>query len=121
MSVNKNHRVVESELKLKLHEEYLKFIDTHGDCCVDSYEIYGYSPEYKDINKLPCVIGATRMYKDSYSLNSHEIVISHSGFEDIIVVLDNQDGSVFEVSSTGKRRKISNSFNEWFMSLSTKS
>jgi hypothetical protein len=121
MSVNKNHQVVENELKLKLHGEYLEFLNTYGDYCVDGYEIYGYSPEYKDINKLPCVIGATRLYKDSYSLNSHEIVISHSGFEDFIVVLDNQNGTIFEVSSTGKRKKISNSFNQWFESFSTRS
>jgi hypothetical protein len=110
----KNHEFVESKLNIKLSDQYVEFLDNFGDYEYQGGEIYGYSSEYIFIDKIPCVIGATRLYKDSHHLKDSEIAISHSGFEDVIVVLDNLSGNIIEIRGNGTRIKIDESFDNWF-------
>jgi len=114
MPLKQNHNVVEKALGITLHPEYASFLDEHGDYENEGIEIYGYSPEYKDIDAIPCVIGATKLYKDSHKLTSSEIVLADSGYESAIIVLNNDSGEVFEVTlNRGERKKIENTFNAW--------
>ena len=112
---NENHTFVENQLNITLDNEYANFLDNYGDYQKDGVEIYGYSSEYEVIDKIPCVIGATNLYKNDYKLSSNEIVIAHTNYEDRLIVLDNKSGKLFEVSFDKKDViKIADSFNDWF-------
>jgi len=111
-------------LKLKellgifLPEDYKKFIDEIGYLSLGniSIEVYGYKPDF-DINKIPCVVAATTQNKDDYNLKDHEIVISHTGFEDYIVILDCISGFVYEVNLSGDRKRVAECFSDWLDNL----
>ncbi len=109
---------LESLLGISLPEDYKEFIDSTGYLCLGniSTEVYGYKPDF-DIEKLPCVIAATKLNKEDYNLQEHEIVVSHTGFEDYIVVLDTVSGVVFEVNLSGKKKIIAKSFSDWLANL----
>jgi hypothetical protein len=115
----KSNRVkyVESKLNVILPIEYSEFLDNFGDYEVDGMEIYGYTEDYIDITQVPCVIGATRIYRDGYSLKSYEIVISYTGYEENIIILNTKTGEIFEVDLNGAKNKLSNSFHEWFQTI----
>jgi len=114
MPLKQNHKVVEKALGITLHPEYASFLDEHGDYESEGIEIYGYSPEYKNIDAIPCVIGATKLYQESHKLTSGEIVIADTGCEGFIVVLNNDSGDIIEISLERMiEKKISSSFNDW--------
>ncbi len=106
--------VIEKQLNVKLSSDYKNFIDNYGDYEKDGFEIYGYTEDYIDTEKIPCVIGATKLYRKDYNLSPHEIVIGHAGFEDFIIVLDLITGVIYEKNMTGKKTKLAKSFEEWF-------
>lgn len=109
---------LESLLGFSIPEDYRDFIDKTGYLGLGniSMEIYGYRTDF-DIEKIPCVIAATRLNKKDYKLTDHELVISHTGFEDLIVILDTVSGCVFEKGYTGSKRKLANSFSNWLAKL----
>lgn len=111
-----NHEVVEQALGIQLTNQYKVFLDTQGDYEHNGTEVYGYTSAYKDVEKIPCVIGATRLYRDSYNIAPEEIVISHTGYEDVLVILNNISGEVFEVSMSN-RQKVADTFDEWLANL----
>jgi hypothetical protein len=76
-------------LGIALPEEYREFIDKSGYLVLGniSTEVYGYRPDF-DVEKIPCVFAATKLNKEDYKLSNYELVISHTGFDDFIVVLD---------------------------------
>ena len=113
-------RFVEKHLKVKLPSDYATFLSTFGDYEMEGFEIYGYNEAYQDINKIPCVIGATKLYAQDYNLDLHQIVIAHSGFEDFIVILDTKTNEIFEKSTTGKVNPIAKNFHSWFESIRSK-
>ena len=115
----KSSATVELKLNIRLPEDYKEFLDQTGYLLFNSTskEIYGYKPGF-DMEKIPCVIAATKLYKKDYDLKSSEIVISHTGYEDYIVSLDTESGSVYELSNTEKaRNKIAESFSNWLSEL----
>ncbi len=105
---------LESELGFTLPKDYSEFIDQQGYLSLGniSAEIYGYKPSF-DKEKLPCAIAATKLCRADYNLMDHDIVISHTGFEDFIIVLDAASGGVFELNVAGNRKKIADSFSSW--------
>lgn len=105
---------IQLQLSVNLPEDYKEFLDKTGYLCFGniSQEIYGYKQEF-DIEKLPCVIAATKNSEEDYSLNPREIVLSHTGYEDHIVILDTQTSYVFEVSLDGHKEKLADSFSDW--------
>ena len=102
------------ELEINLPEEYIDFLNDTGYLCLsnNSIEVYGYQSGF-DIKKIPCVIAATRLNKHAYKLDSFEIVISHTGFEDLITVLDCKTGKVWEFAMDGIKQEIAKSFKTW--------
>jgi hypothetical protein len=109
---------LEALIGISLPEDYKQFIDKYGYLCLNniSREVYGYKLEY-DINKIPCVIGATNLCKIEYKLDHHQLVISHTGYESNIVILDTISGYVLEQNYSGVRKKIANSFSIWLARL----
>lgn len=105
---------IQLQLNVNLPEDYKEFLDKTGYLCLSSIslEIYGYKQGF-DIEKLPCVIAATRNNKEDYPIDLKEIVISHAGYEDRIIILDTQTGHVFELSLDGYKEKLANSFSDW--------
>jgi hypothetical protein len=105
---------IQLQLSVNLPEDYKDFLDNTGYLYFSniSQEIYGYKQGF-DIEKLPCVIAATKNNKEDYSLNPREIVLSHSGYEDNIIILDTQTSHVFELSSDGHKKRLADSFSDW--------
>lgn len=108
-------------LGISLPEDYRGFIDETGYLELGniSTEVYGYRPDF-NIEKIPCVIAATKLNREDYKLKNHEIVISHTGFEDYIVVLDTISGSVFELNLVGDKKKLADSFSGWLAGMQSK-
>ena len=104
--------VIEQSLGVKLPLEYAAFISEKGFDEVNTMEIYGYIEDMSDVNKIPCVIGATRLYRTLYDLADHEIVLAATGYEDILVILDTVNGKVSEIGYDG-RKCIASSFEIW--------
>lgn len=107
-------------LNIVLPDSYKDFIDKLGYLSLSKIgiEVYGYRPDF-DIDKIPCVIAATKLNKEGYNLKENEIVISHTGFEDHIVVLDAASDLIFETNIAGKRKVIAKSFSGWLANLIT--
>lgn len=106
--------LMQLHLSVKLPEDYKSFLDNIGYLCFSniSQEIYGYKQGF-DIEKLPCVIAATKNNKEDYRLDPREIVLSHAGYEDNIIILDTQTSHVFELNLDGYKEKLADSFSEW--------
>ena len=109
-------RIVEEALGVKLPAEYAEFVQTRGIDEAGGIEIYGYDERVQDVDRIPCVIGATRLYQSGYDLVPSEIVVAHTFYEDEIVVLDTASGVVFSLSHEG-RKKIAASFGDWMESF----
>lgn len=110
----KPSQLVAMQLSTNLPKDYMEFLDNTGYKYIDKLgiEIYGYQQGF-DIEKIPCVIAATNLNKDAYKLSPSEIVISHTGFEEIITILDCETGKVSEIGFDGFRSPISESFSDW--------
>jgi len=103
-------KIIEQELNIRLPKEYKDFINNIG-LIIDTYEVYGYI-ESIDINKIPCVIGATRLYKKDYSnINEDEVVIAFDNYLNQPIIL-NTKNNIYLVDFD-KKILLSTSFNEW--------
>lgn len=109
---------LESLLGITLPQDYREFIDEQGYLIFSNIgmEVYGYSLDF-DIDKLPCVIAATRMSQEDYSLKKNEIVISNTGYEDFLVILDVETGDVYELNTSRLKNVLANSFSNWLSDL----
>jgi len=87
---------VELNLGVKLPFDYADFLNKKGMMEIDGLEIFGYCECIQDIEKIPCVIGATRLYRPLYQLEDHHIVLGASGYEEILFVLDIQNGKIYD-------------------------
>ncbi len=114
MSVRRDK--VEEELGVNIPSDYAKFLDEYGTYEENGVEVYGLDDEIVDINKIPCVIGATKILRKSINLPRSFLVIHHTGYEDEIVCLDTESGAIYRISQ-GQRKKIANSFNDWFSKI----
>ena len=63
MQIEKYSEIVEDHLGCKLPNDYSNFLNSVGYGVVNDLEIFGYSDETVDINQLPCVVGATKLYR----------------------------------------------------------
>ena len=110
----KNPRVefVESELNIKLPKEYADFLINKGFYSENGVEVYGYQETFTDINQIPCVIGATRLFQEGHDLPPGFIVIAHTGYENRIIALETQTGHVYEFG--GPDKEFFGDFGDWF-------
>jgi hypothetical protein len=113
----KRSEFVENALKVKLPPDYKEFIDTIGLISDERGEIFGYNENIEDINKIPCVIGATLLYRKDYSnISKREIVISFDDYENVPIVLNTSTGEIYRVFHTHKEF-ISRNFREYLKSF----
>ena len=115
-----NCEFVENMLNIKLPKDYCNFLNKVGYYYKDGIEVYGYNKNFKDVTKIPCVIGATLIYRKDYNLRPNYIVISSLGYDGIIVVLNSKDGKVYETSNGKTFNLVANSFKEWLKKIVTK-
>jgi len=117
----KRSEFVENALKVKLPSDYKEFIDTIGLISDERGEIFGYNENIKDTTKIPCVIGATRLYKMDYpNISEKEIVVSFDDYENTPIVLNTSTGEIYRISHK-KKERVSKSFREYLsMFLSRK-
>jgi hypothetical protein len=110
--MSKRTQIIENNLNVKLPTDYKNFIDDVGIISNENGEVFGYT-EGIDIDKIPCVIGATKLYKEDYKIISDkEIVIGFDDFFNSPIILDTEDGSIFNVDFN-KKTQISSNFIEW--------
>jgi hypothetical protein len=116
----KRSEFVENALKVKLPPDYREFIDTIGLISDERGEIFGYNENIKDINRIPCVIGATLLYREDYpNISEKEIVISFDDYENTPIVLDTTTGKIYRISHTQKKL-LSKNFKEYLKSFLSK-
>ena len=109
---NDRVKIVESELHVTLPDDYRDFLTDYGFYDKDGLEIYGYTERFSDIDKIPCVIGATKLYREGHNLSEDHIVIGHTGFENYIITLNTKTNRVYETD--GSNSKYLGEFKSWF-------
>ncbi len=112
---------LESLLGISLPGDYRKFIDESGYLSLGniSTEVYGFRPEF-DVKKIPSVVAATNLNREDYELKHNEIVISHTGYEDHIVILDITSGEIYELGLNRNKEKIADTFSSWLSVMVSK-
>jgi len=109
----KRSEFVENVLKVKLPSDYKEFVDTIGLISDERGEIFGYNENIKDVNKIPCVIGATLLYRKDYpNISEKELVISFDDYENTPIILNTLTGEIYKVSHLQKEL-ISKNFKEY--------
>jgi len=109
--------LVENELNVKLPLEYVEFIKKYGTLSTENGEIFGIDKEMEDFEKIPCVIGATKLYRRSYPISDNEIVISFDDLFNEVVVLDTLSGEVYRINQQGKRTLVASNFSEFLRNM----
>jgi len=105
-------KIIEENLNVTLPYDYKNFIDNIGIISDERGEVFGYI-ENIDIEKIPCVIGATKLYKKDYkNISAKEIVISFDDFKNLPILLNTKDGSIYNVDFD-KKSHISSNFTAW--------
>lgn len=108
-----NSLELEKLLNKKLPDEYRKFIDLKGLISKNGIEIYGYIPGL-NISKIPCVIGATNLYKKKYPINENELVVAFDEMKNMPILLNIEDGHIYGISVDNHKRLIYKSFKEFY-------
>lgn len=105
-------KVIEDNLHVTLPLDYREFIEKIGLISDERGEFFGYI-ENIDIEKIPCVIGATKLYKqDYYNIADSDIVINFDDFENNPIVLDTKNGAIYNVTFEQKTQ-INSNFKDW--------
>lgn len=105
-------KIIEENLNVNLPQDYKKFIDDIGIISDERGEIFGYI-ENINIEKIPCVIGATKLYKEDYKkISNKDIVIHFDDFKNMPIALNTEDESIYNVDFD-KKTRISSNFTEW--------
>jgi hypothetical protein len=106
-------KIIEDNLNVKLPQDYKNFINKIGIISDVRGEIYGYL-ENIDIEKIPCVIGATKLYKQNYlNLLPEDIIIAFDDFRNTPIVLNTKNEKIYVIEDERKKEEFSN-FSEWF-------
>lgn len=109
---------VAKELGFNLPDDYSEFLNSLGYLYLNNLgiEVYGHKAGF-DIQKIPSILAATDLNKRAYQLHASEIVISHTGYEDLITVLNCNTSRVYEIGFDGFRNEIANCFGAWLIKL----
>lgn len=109
----KRTQAVQQALDVELPQDYAEFLETYGTYESEGAEVYGIDDEILDIEKIPCVIGATKILRKNADLPDFYIVVHHTGLEGQVVCIDSRSGEVVLVTPTSTEM-LYGSFNEWF-------
>ena len=110
--MSKRIKIIEENLNIILPSDYKDFINNIGLISDERGEVFGYI-ENIDIEKIPCVIGATKLYKEDYkNISDKEIVINFDDFKNAPVVLNTEDEHIYSVEFE-KKSKIDSNFKDW--------
>jgi len=105
-------KIIEENLNVVLPQDYKNFIDDIGIISDENGEVFGYI-EGMDIDKIPSVIGATKLYKEDYkTISDKEIVIGFDDFINSPIILNTEDGSIYNFNYD-KKTLINSNFTEW--------
>jgi|WetSurMetagenome_2_1015567.scaffolds.fasta_scaffold124004_2 hypothetical protein len=106
-------RIVGEALDVSIPTDYVKFLDTYGMYEDEGVEVYGLDDAIIDPDKIPCVIGATRILRKTANLPKQFLAVHHTGYEDEVVCLDSTTGEVVLLTH-GTMSKIAETFSAWF-------
>jgi hypothetical protein len=106
--------IVERELGVRVPAQYAAFLEKYGIYHTFGVEVYGISDSLLRYDGIPCVIGATELYRRTIDLPHRFLVLYHSGYEDEMICLDTEDEKVYSISWTFGTHKFADSFDEWF-------
>ncbi len=105
-------KIIEDSLNVILPQSYRNFINKVGVISDERGEVYGYI-EKIDIEKIPCVIGATKLYKQNYpNISSKDIVITFDDFKNTPIVLNTKNEKIYTLND--EKKIIATNFSEWF-------
>jgi hypothetical protein len=106
--------IVEKALGVKVPDQYSVFLENRGGFQTYGIEVYGMSPKLLGYDGIPCVIGATEIYRRTEDLPHRFLVLHNTGIEGEIICLDTEDGTVHAISYYLGNRKVADCFDEWF-------
>jgi hypothetical protein len=112
--VSSRKHLVEEALGVKVPEQYAVFLEQYGIYQRFGCEVYGVSDILTGYDGIPCVIGATELYRKHEGLPHRFLVIHETGDEDETICLDTEDGTVHSISRWYGNKKVADSFDEWF-------
>lgn len=96
----KNSEYVEQLLNCQLPDDYKIFLNTKGIGIIDGFEIFGYTEQMKHIEELPCIIGATKKYREIGVLSSMEIPIADADGNIICFNLEEKNYFIKKIDGT---------------------
>jgi len=103
-------------LNKELPNEYKNFIDKYGFYRKDGIEIYGFN-ESLDLDNIPSVIGATKLYREDYNIKNNELVIYFDDYLNHPLLLNLDNGKIYSIDFKGNRNILFNSFNEFIENI----
>lgn len=109
-------QIIENALGVKLPSDYALWLESEGYYDGEYYEVFGYLESFENVEDYPCVIGTTKRYRDHPLLTSDDLMIHFDEFLNTLVVINCQDGCVYNVDFS-YREKIAENFSAWFAKL----
>jgi hypothetical protein len=108
----KRSKTLELILNKKLPKEYKDFIDNYGFYRKDGIEIYGFDDSL-DLENIPSVIGATKLYSKDYDIKDNELVIYFDDYINHPLLLNLDNGKIYSIDFEGNRKTLFDSFKEF--------
>jgi hypothetical protein len=112
--MSSRRQTVEKALGVRVPAQYEVFLITFGDYEARGIQVFGITDDTMDMEKMPCVIGATKIRRRFHGLPHRFIVLHYTGMEDEFICLDTEDEKVYSISRLYGNHKIADSFDEWF-------
>ena len=107
-------QIVEAALGVKVPKQYERFLNKYGIYRTFGIDVFGIDDDLLSYEGIPCVIGATKIYRKEYNYPHRLLVLQYTGFEDEFVCLDTENEKIYIMSRYTGNRKIADSFDEWF-------
>jgi hypothetical protein len=107
-------QIVQEALGIRVPQQYERFLNKYGIYEAPGIEVFGISDNLINYDGIPCVIGATKLYRKEYGYPHRLLVLHYTGFEDEFICLDTENEKIYSMSRYTGNRKIADSFDEWF-------
>ena len=104
--------LINRELNINTPEDYIYFLEKYSKNEKYLSDIYFIDSSMFDYDKIPCVIGATKKFRDLNIIpKQNSMAIMNK--DDIIYYLDTNDNSIHEIIDFSIDRNMNISFAEW--------